>query len=890
MRTLVRLASWIVPAAQRPRWYEEWLAEVAEARQRGGEVAAVRMAAGAFSDACAVRRVTSSVQRRRWSPVQGTREDLRNGLRALRREPTFALGVIASLSLGMAATVSAFTFANALTVRPFPHVRNQHELVEIRPGARLERGRRVAITSTMDDYRAFRDGMSGVAALTGHTSGTIALTIRGQAQTIRAASVTSNYFDALGVRPALGRFFGSDPADREVVVISHALWLRQFASAPDVLGQFVTLGSTGAARVIGVTPRDFVGVSQADIGMGGPGIDLWMPMDLGTRTLPTAMDWRTGQPSERARHIRLVGRAKPGVSLVEIQAQAAAVVRGLEEVRPAEWKHGGVSVRRVWISPADEHLPIFLAVLSVPMLVLIIGCINAANLLLARGTRRMHEFAVKLALGASRWRVIRPLLIESALLALLAGAVCMPLAIWGLSFVRTYVELPMPVDARVVAFTATVALVSAIGFSLAPAVRMSATTPSILMSSSRSHAEAPGASRVRRALVCAQVALGLGLLTTGGQLITFVAAQVPAAGTRSDRLLLASFDMGQLRIADAEARESYARLLDGVGKLRGVTAVGIARRTAVWTFGRLESEGGISVWRPDELPNEGLVWPGGYVDGALFEAVGLALEQGRVFDSRDRAQFPAVAVINTAAAGLLFGERPALGQMLRVRPYPAAKEISAHDVTVIGVIESAVESTYSDRPLPALYLPSPLSPEPRLSLYIRTDGSNAEVAAGLRELVRVIDARLPVLEIRTLEELAQIRLFPERTVAMGVSLLGLVGLLLAAGGLYGVMSYLVALRSHELGVRLALGADPTSLLRLTMMEALRLIGWGAAIGGLGGWLASRLVQHEIEGAGGMNPWYFLLALGLLAAMMLLASAVPARRAARVDPLQVLRTE
>jgi putative ABC transport system permease protein len=449
------------------------------------------------------------------------------------------------------------------------------------------------------------------------------------------------------------------------------------------------------------------------------------------------------------------------------------------------------------------------------------------------------------------------------------------------------VDLPMPIDYRVITFAAAIAFLSAIAFGLIPALRLSATRPWTVLGSSRPGDE--GRGRVRRTLVVVQVALSLGLLATGTQLIGFLPAQAQSAGTEPGKLVMASFDVGQVRMDPARSDAFYRQLRERVAALPDADGAGVARRNAVWMFGRGMSGSALTIARPEDKPRDATLAVGGYAGGDLFKALGLPLLRGRSFTRDDEGAVPRVAIVNRVLAAKLFGEA-ALGRTIRVGPWPRSGNVPPLDVTIVGIIEAAREPSYRREPMPAAYLPVPLEPETQLTLYARARTSPEALASAIRRIASEVDQTVPPLEISTLAGISGQRQFPERLAAQGVTLLGLIGLLLAATGLYAVMSYVVSLRTREIGVRLALGAAPDAILRMTLRESLTLAGAGTAIGTIGALVTSKIVQSQMHGVQGLDPISFSGSIVVLSAAMLAASAIPARRATRVDPITVLRQE
>lgn len=877
---LLWLIAWIVPAPSRARWLEEWRAELAHGRWT--------MVFGAPADAWALRGTRAS----RTRLLQGLPEDLRYAGRSLVKAPGFALSVVGSLALGVAAMIAAFTFVNALMFRPYPGVVDQDGLVRIAltrscgtPGCAI-------YTSTLDDYRAFRQGMSGTLEdLAVQTAGPVAVRIGGRAHSVRAAMVSENYFEVLGVPAVRGRTFASSVAPAESgVIIAHSLWIREFGAREDVLGEFIGVAAAGTARIIGVAPPGFVGVTRSDVGLQEPGIEMWVPLS-GARGVFPMVKLDSGVLQDDERYFGYTGRLRPGATQADAKLEAGVVARQLESSRPGDRAGAAATVTGVWfVNPSGgPAFSLLLAMLAVPSLVLLIACLNSANLLLARATHRFRELAVRLALGATRWRLVRQQMIESLLLAMLAVGASAPIVLSTLAWARTMIDLPMPIDWRVVTFAVGLAVVSAVGFSMMPALRVSSVRPGAALGASRPGDAGPGKARTRRVLVVAQVALSIGLLATGAQMITFLPAQMQTAGTPPDRLLMASFDVSLLRMSAPEGRAFYERLLERVSTLPEADGAGLARKTAIWMFGQGMRGSALAVLLPEQKPGEGTLAVGGYAGGELFRATGLRVLEGRAFTREDYGPVPQVAIINRPLADKLFGGA-SIGRTVRVSSWPRQADHVPVEVTIVGVIDAALEPSFSDDPRPAMYLPVPLEEESRLTLYVRARNSPEALAAAIRTAAGEVDSRMPPVEIRTLAEISGQRQLLNRLAAHGITGLGILGLVLATAGIYAVMSYFVSLRSREIGVRLALGAEPIAVMRMTLHESLRLAAWGGAVGGIGAVITSKIVQSGMHGVEGLNLTYFAGSFLMLAVTMLLASVIPARRAARVDPITVLRQE
>jgi predicted permease len=789
----------------------------------------------------------------------------------------------------MAVTIAALAVLNALLLAPFPEVTAQDRLVRVSMLRNCGRPDCWVRMSAPPDYEIIREGLTGVQGLAAYAIGDIAVALP-DARSMQGVLASANYFDVLGVHPALGRMFNSIDADThaEIAVIAHSMWLREFDGDPSVIGQAIRVAD-GFVQIVGVAPPHFEGIERPRpagrrrMGVGRPP-DIWLPMWLADRVLPlTAAERR-----RRERDFQFVGRLMDRVKLPQLQAEAAVLARGVAASRGEQSQDPRAEVLRVWkVNPRNWHLGIAV-VMPIPILVLAIACVNAANLMLARGSQRQRELAIRLAIGAGRGRIVRQLLIESAILALLATTVAVPIAWWGLQLAATPWDIPLPIDTTVLMFTVMTAAATTMAFGLAPAVRVSAQQPASTLGPVAARSDAvPGQSRMRRALVVAQVALSLALLATGSQLVSTVRSEAVSAGTSADRLLIARFDVEPLRLQPVETESFYRELLAGASRVPGVEAVGIARHTAVWTFGQGSASASLIVWRPTDGAEDGHVTIGGVAEGNLFDAVGLRILEGRGFTETDRHGRPQVAVVNETAAKALKG--PAVGSILRVAPRNDNFQ-SSTEVRIVGVVEAAIEPKLErgEPPAAKIYLPSAIQPEPALALYIRTSAAASELARPIRELVSQVGPRVPVLELGSLSEFNERSYATQLWLSRAAVLLGAIGLLLATAGLYGVSSYLVAMRSRELAIRMAVGATPRMILTMVLRQSMRVALIGLLAGGSAAVAVSWWLQSEYHGILGIDGEAFASAVGLFIMAMFLASAIPAARASRLDPVENLR--
>jgi len=492
-----------------------------------------------------------------------------------------------------------------------------------------------------------------------------------------------------------------------------------------------------------------------------------------------------------------------------------------------------------------------------------------------RASRRRREVAVRLALGASRLRIVRQLVIESLVLAISAAVVALPLAWWGLQWVA--------------AGALVTAILTALGFGLVPALRAAGQHPSAALGTSPAGSGGTRAeSRGRQALVAGQVALSLGLLATGFQLTSAMESLAEPPGTDPDRLLLASFNLAQLRFSSAESEAFYVALLDRVSRLPGVGAAGLSSRNLGRGWDAFDPANAVRV-DPGTGPDGRLLRASASAGGDYFTALGLDLVQGRAFVPADRRETPDVAIVTKRLASRLFGDA-AVGRSLRVStPFPGAMEA---DIRIVGIVESPVG--LSGEEVQAIFFPSsfpsPIQPGTARTLHVRAEGPAAALAPAIRDLVAQLDPPVPILELDTLDQTIRADTLQQRMLARGAAVLGIVALLLASAGLYGVTSYSVAMRWREIAVRMALGARPDRVLSMVFRQALAVAMIGAVLGGLVAIAAGFVIQAEVFGVAGVDVAALGQSAALLTAAMLLASILPAWRAARLDPSAVLRAE
>jgi len=810
--------------------------------------------------------------------------DLRYALRSLRKNPGFALAAIVTLALGIGANGTMFSIVRGFLWTPLP-VRAPGELA-------------VVFTGQDDDW-SFAD-LRDIRALPGIFADAIAyypvqlaLSSDGQNEKVYGEMVSANYFSMLGVTLPAGRGFrageaGGESPDPEVV-LSWEEWRSRFHEDPGAIGR--TLEVNGQPlTVVGVAPQGFHGTYYVGF---QPAV--WVPAGLFAQLTGTP----AGRLDERGAVTgRVMGRLRPGVTVAQAQAAMTTLAERLGTDYPTVYAGVGAHVyaeRDARPEPMEAAGfrtagALFLAVVAI---VLLIACANVANLLLARATGRRREIAVRLAVGASRWRLVRQLLAESALLAFLGGLAGIGVALWAGDAVASLLRLPTDVpfvfhfgvDPHVLGYMACMAAASGLVFGLVPALQ--AVNPSLAgeLRGDASSARGPHRSRLRSALVIGQVAASCVLLVTAGLAVrTLGALRRVDPGFQIDRALLVGVTPDLQRYDRARGQVFYRTLLQRVRALPGVQAAALVQYVPMdfsSNGGPVFPEGYENVGRAHDVESSywSLVSPG------FFEAIDIPLVSGRDFTAQDDSAAPGVVIVNEAFAHRYWPGRPALGQRVRVR------SADATPLTVIGVARDAKERSLAETPQPKVYLPLSQDYDGQATLLVRSAGAPAAVLPAVRGVITGLEPRMPVKDVRTMHELLAGRaLLLPRFAASLAGGFGILALVLAVVGLYGVVSYTVGQRVKEIGIRVALGADRRRVARMVVGGGLRQASLGVAIGLALALAATRLLHGLLFGVGTADALTFgAVAVGLTG-VALAASWIPARRAARVDPMVALRSE
>ena len=808
------------------------------------------------------------------------RQDLRHSLRMLRKRPSFALTVVITLALGIGANATIFTWIKAVLFDPLPGIERPNELVEIWGATRHNS----ALSTSYLDYLDFRDRNVVFSGLIAHQMLPMNLGRGEKPERVRGAVVSGNYFDVLGVKALIGRTFLPEedrtPNSHPVAVIGYGFWQRHFGSDPHIIGQTVTLNEHDFT-IIGVTPADFGSP------FAGAVLDVWTPVmmkDYVARPHFSLTD-------RGSRWLMVMGRLKPGVTVSQAQSNIAAIARQLEQEYPQTNEQLGVEVYSVEESPYSlkRSLQSSLAVLMAAVaVVLLIACANVANLLLARAASRRKEIAVRLALGGSRLRLVRQMLTESLVLAMLGAAVGLTLAFWTARFLPAFLP-PYTIGGNfntrpgviVLAFTAALTVITTVFFGLAPALQ--ASRPD-LVTALKGSAAVIGRGRqkisLRHGLVITQVALSMVALIGAGLFIRSLREAYKAnPGFDPDHVLLASFDPFLSGYDESHGREFYRQLVDRVRTLPGIQSATLARRLPLTlggiAFANVTIEGYVPSLGEDMRLNYETVGP------HYFQTMRIPMVTGRDIDERDNERAPLVVVVNETMAHRYWPNGSALGRRLK---------LTNDWLEVVGVAEDVKNRSLSESPRPFLYVPLFQDYRSNMILVARTAIDRGDAFHAVRAEVAALDKRIPIFDVETFEEHIGVSLFLQRMAARLLSIFGLLALSLAALGLYGVMAYSVSQRVRELGIRISIGASRSDVLKLVLGQAMML----TAIGMMGGLVTAlavtRFAAKLLYGISPADPVTFSVIAALLFAVSFVASYVPAQRATRIDPMIALRNE
>lgn len=817
-------------------------------------------------------------------------QDLRYGVRMMFKSPGFTLAAVLSLALGIGANTTIFTVVKALFLHPLP-VEDASTLVSIFTTDERNKGQgNDLLPISGANFKDVRDQTGVFAGASNFTFAGVSISSGdGDPENVPAFLVSGNYFDVLGVKAAVGRTFLPEedgaPGANPVVVISHRLWTNRFGADRRLIGKTIKLNNL-EFTVIGVAPENFRGVFTLF------GADLWLPQSMHRPFVGPFM--LQGWEERRSLIFFAFGRLKPGVTLEQARVALQTTGARLAQAYPKDndqRSFTATSLTQAALNPNQQHA--FATAGAVMMgtvaLVLLIACGNVANLLLARSSAREREVAVRVSLGASRWRLMRQLLTESTLLALLAGALGLLLAFWGREalwamrppFLQNTV-LDLTLDARVLWFTLLVSMLTGIIFGLAPALQ--ASRPNLVLAL-KDRSSVPSRSNrwfsLRNVLVMGQVALSLVALVGAGLFLrSLQKAQQIDPGFETERMMLLSFDVSGEGMDEPRGQEFFKQTIERVRELPMVSSASLASTPLMGGFfARTVFPEGVDT----NDRTAGKLTNLNQVDPNFFESTGIPIVQGRGFTENDRSNTPMVAIVNQEMAARVWPGQDAVGKRFRVFGEEWLIE-------VVGVARNAKYGTLGEDPTPHFYFPLRQHYSPTVTLHVRTAGDPAPAIGAIRQQVQAMAPNMPLTGVQTIGNVLDQVLWAPRMAAGLLGVFGSLALLLAAIGIHGVMSYSVAQRTQEIGIRMALGAEAGDVLRLVMTQALGIIAIGAAVGMCAAYFATKGLSALLFGVGTADPITFGATVLVLLAAGAVACYLPARRATRVDPLTALRYE
>ena len=808
-------------------------------------------------------------------------QDIRYSLRMIAKAPGFVVLAVLTLALGIGANVTIFSWINSTLLNPVPGLANPTAVVSLT----LNKPGESPFPFTYPDIEALRNGQQSFTGIAACTFVQISLTGKARPERIAGMVTSANYFDVLGVRPILGRGFLSSedekPNGAPVVVISYRLWQTHFGSAPDVVGQNIEINKH-PYTIVGVTPAAFQG-SQT-----GVRTEIWAPimMEAQLNSLGDLLH------DHHYFWLLAFGHLKPGVALQ--QAQEEATLRLKQEVRsyPEEHKgHEAVTVYPLWRNPFGLNLffaTLLPALMCIAGLVLLLACVNVANLMLVRSVGRRREIAVRMSLGASRWRLVRQLLVESLMLSLAGGAVALFMTLWTqgtlMKFMPITPDIPLSLtiatDRTVLLAALVFSVITGVIFGIVPALRTSGVAPvAVLKEDTGSASVGIKKARLASGLVVAQISLSLLLLICAGLFIrSFLSAQLINPGLQPHNVLIASYDLFTAGYSEATGAEFHRQLAAKLGTLPGVESVALGNREPL-TF-----SGGSTSVKPQGYvaqPNESMETQVAIITPNYFHTLQIPIDKGRDFTPQDNKTSQRVVIVSEAFRDRYWPNQDALGKQLY--------SDKTHEwFTVVGVARDTKVTSLNEKPTPFLYLPVYQVYESNMIITARLAGDPMTFASTIESTVHELNADLIVFDATPLEVREQIASFGQRIAGTFVGAFGLLALALAAVGIYGVTSYTTRQRTQEIGIRMALGATKQDVLRLVLGHGLRLMIAGVAIGLALAFGLTRFLRDLLLGVTSTDALTFLSVAVLLCGVALFACYLPARRAMRVDPMVALR--
>jgi predicted permease len=805
-------------------------------------------------------------------------QDLKYGVRMLSKSPGLTAVAILTLALGIGANSTAFSWANATLLDPIPGMANPGQVVSVSGGVPGHLS-----TLSYPDFGDLRRGNRVFSGLAGFAFWPMSITDGDQPERIFGTLVSANYFEVLGVAPVWGRGFleaeGSKPDSAPVAVISYRLWKNRYKGQADVLGKTISLNQH-LFTIVGVAPREFQGSYTA------LRCDIWVPIVMDGQLVPGGSRLNIRDNT----WVSALGRLQPGITREKAETALETEFQQLAQEYPESHrviKH--VTLFPLWRAPGANNIfsVVMPMLMAVAALVLLLTCANVANLMLVRAVSRTRELAVRLSLGASRARLIRQLLIESSLLALAGGAAGLLLTLWDSRFfmeMAPHSELPIWVnvhlDHRIFLFTLFISIAAAVLFGILPAVRASAASPiAVLKDEASNVAGGRNKARLTSMLAIAQISLSLLLLISASLFVqSFQKAQQFYPGFNPNNVLLESYDLFPNGYDQWRGMALDQQILDNIRNVPGVEAAALADWVPLGFSSHSESfapEG----YAPKK--DETLYARSTMVSPDYFHTMEIPLLHGRDFTSQDLQGRLPVVIINEELAERYWRGHNAIGERLMT---------AGEWKTVIGIAQNSIYGSLNDSPSPFLYLPLSQYYSPQVTIHVRTAGDPLAAARAIESAVHKANGELPLFDVGTLKERIQAASTIQRVAGPAVGVLGALALVLAAVGIYGVIAYTTRLRTQEIGIRVALGAQRSDVMRLILREGAIVTFAGLLLGSGAALLLMRLLSSLLFGVSAADPATFLGIPLLLAAVIFIACYLPARRAMRVDPVIALRYE
>lgn len=812
--------------------------------------------------------------------LQNAKHDLRYALRQLRKSPGFTALAVGTLALGITANITIFSWINSTLLNPIPGIAHTSNMITIMRG---ERSEHPTPPFSYPDFAELRDGAHSFSGLLGYHDDYMAITGTGQPERIYGTLASSNYFEALGVRPILGKSLLSTlPAEstgEAEAVLGYDLWQKRYGGDPLIVGKSIQI-NLHPYTVVGVAPKGFIGCKT------GLRSDVWLPLGMDKAV------WGSNRIRERETPwLNVLGRLAPGVDHVQAESELNVLMQRLVARFPDQHRGpNSISSDPLWRSPFGANvymygtLPMLLALAAV---LLMLACANVANLLLVRSVGRRREMAIRLSMGASRWRVVRQLLIENLLIALAGGGLALALTLWTAGTMSAFLPpttLPLTlnghVDSSVFAATLLVSIVTALLAGAVPALRASNLSPvSVLKDEALSTSGGLSKSRLTGGLVVAQIALSLLLLTCAGLFVRSLEnARSSSVGFDPNHVLLTTYDLDPVGYGTATGSELDRQILARVKALPGVQSATLADFSPLnFTVHSddVQPEGYLPRAHESMEVDRGLVGP------RYLETMRTALIAGRDFTEQDSATTLPVAIVNQALADRYWPGQIAIGKRIQV---------VGKWWTVVGVAANGKyrRMTYENAPL--VLLPLMQRYTSQVVLHVRVAGEPQSYASQVEQTIHTLNADLPLYNQTTLKESMQMGSVFERIAAAFAGSFGLLALVLAAVGIYGVVAYTTRQRTHEIGIRMALGAERADVFRSVLGQGTRLAVVGLVVGLVVSAAFTRFLRGMLFGVGSIDWMTFVLVPALLLFVAVVACLIPARRAASVEPMQALRSE